>query len=119
MQSAIIYKKEIIEKDVAELVDKADILINNTIANINHELINLYWQIGKMIVEYKKGNNSKYGDTVVSNFSIELSIRYGKGFDKRNIFYILRNSFFNKKQQNVLTNISLVDIIYLDVEGLR
>jgi len=53
MQNVIIDESIILEEDVKKLLDKADVLINNTIANISNELINLYWNIGKMIVEYK------------------------------------------------------------------
>jgi len=74
------------EKDIEILLNKADILINNTITKVNQELINLYWNIGKMISEYKKENNSKYGDKVVKIFSEKLNKIYGAGFDRRNIF---------------------------------
>ena len=67
-----------VNKDVGDLLDKADILISNTASKINHELINLYWNIGKMIVEYKKDNNTKHGDSVINSFSIEVSLNYGK-----------------------------------------
>ena len=74
-----------IEKDVESLINQADILINNTIININIELINLYWYIGKMVVEYKNVNNSQYGDRVVKNFSRELLLKHGAGFNYSNI----------------------------------
>ena len=90
MQNAVIEKNAILEEDVEELLNKAELLINNTLVSINYELINLYWNIGKMIVEYRRHNNSKYGDAVVSRFSIELSLRYGKGFDSTNISRMIK-----------------------------
>jgi len=65
-------------------------LINNTISKINYELIYLYWSIGKLVNDYKKDNNSQYGDAVVTRFSKELSLRYGKGFDQKNIFKMVK-----------------------------
>ena len=94
MQNAVINKTEIMEKDVAELVDKADILINNTITNISNELINLYWSIGKLVNDYRKENNSSYGDKVCLMFAEKLSVKHGKGFNKRNIE---RMCLFNEK----------------------
>jgi len=85
MKNAIIDKNKLIEKDVAELVGKADILINDTIINISNELINLYWSIGKMIFEYKRVNNLQHGDSVVKNFSSELLLKHGAGFNYSNI----------------------------------
>ena len=73
--------------DVEILLNQADIIIINTIANINNELIKLYWSIGKMIVEYKNQNNSKYGDEVIKTFCEKLYAKHGTGFNKRNIFY--------------------------------
>ena len=75
-----------INKDVETLVNQADILISNTIRKINYELINMYFNLGKMIAEYKRDNNSKYGDQVVKRFSEELYIKYGTGFNRNNIF---------------------------------
>ena len=73
------------EKDVEELVIKADVLISNTIRNINYELINMYWELGKMITNYKKANNSKYGDAVITFFKEKLYKKYGSGFGETNI----------------------------------
>jgi len=85
MKKEIVIDGKTIKKDIKTLVNKADNLITNTIRKVNYELINMYWNIGKMIVEYKKYNKSKYGDAVVTGFSKELGLRYGQGFSQRNI----------------------------------
>lgn len=79
MKTEIVFKKEIIEKDVNILVSKADSLITNTIEKVNTELINLYWPIGKLVNDYRKIHNSGYGDNVLKKFSEKLNIKYGKG----------------------------------------
>ena len=76
--------------DIEFLINKADDLIENAVKNINYELINLYWNIGKMIAEYKRKNNSKYGDNVVKKFSESLYVKYGRGFDRKNIFKMIK-----------------------------
>jgi len=78
LKNAVIDKNEILEKDIELLINKADIIIENTIKKINYEIILMYWQLGKMIYDYKKEHNSKYGDAVVVNSfdSYATSIRH-------------------------------------------
>lgn len=90
MKNKLINKNE---KDVETLINQADILINNTITKINYELINMYWELGKMIVNYKIENNSRYTDVVITRFSLELSLKHGKGFSIANISFATK--FYN------------------------
>lgn len=73
------------EEDIETLLNKADVIIGLRTAKIKYEIIMMYYDLGKMITEYKTENNSKYGDSVVSNFSKKLTLKYGRGF---NITYI-------------------------------
>jgi predicted nuclease of restriction endonuclease-like (RecB) superfamily len=50
----------------------------------------MYWSLGKMIVCYKRKNNSKYGNYVVKKISEELYAKYGTGFNRSNIFYAIQ-----------------------------
>ena len=77
-------EEKTIEKDVDILFSSAGLLINNTISKINYELINLYWSIGKLVNDYRKENNSNYGDNVYAMFADKLSLKYGRGFSRRN-----------------------------------
>lgn len=84
-------------KDVEDLMNKANNLINNTISKINYELINMYWELGRMITNYKERKDSKYGDAVIERFRKELSLQFGKGFSITNIKYAVRfYSIFQK-----------------------
>ena len=62
---------------------------------INTSLLDTYWNIGKLIIEYEQNGNSKavYGKSTLKNLSNELTFDFGKGFDESN----LRNmrSFYN------------------------
>ena len=91
--SKIITANKMIERDLEKLLTKADIIISNTLTKVNYEIIIMYFGIGEMITEYKKVNNSKYGDFVIKRFSEELTLRYGKGFSKSNIKYSIK--FYN------------------------
>ena len=97
MTVTLLNKEEIIKKDVEKLISSADVLINNTISKINYELINLYWSIGKLVNDYRKENNSSYGDNVYTMFADKLSLKYGKGFSRRNINNMC---LFNKLFEN-------------------
>ena len=69
------------------MLNEADTIIGSTIRNINYEIINMYWNLGRMIAEYKANNDTKYGDAIVKRFREELYLKYGKGFNKSNIYY--------------------------------
>jgi len=97
MPTILLDKKEKIEKDVEKLILSADLLIENTIVKINYELINLYWSIGKLVNDYRKENNSSYGDNVYTMFADSLRLKYGKGFTRRNINNMC---LFNKLFEN-------------------
>ncbi len=53
----------------------------------NSILLNMYWEIGKLIVEDEQGGRQKaeYGKAVLKKLSIRLSLEFGKGFEERNL----------------------------------
>jgi len=53
----------------------------------NSILLNMYWQIGKLIVEDEQEGKKKaeYGKAVLKNLSFQLSREFGKGYDERNL----------------------------------
>lgn len=60
---------------------------NEAAKAINNVLVNTYWQIGRYIVEYEQGGNSKaeYGLALLKNLASDLTIRLGKGFSRPNL----------------------------------
>ncbi len=54
---------------------------------VNSELIQLYWNIGRLIVEDEQKGSSRatYGEEVLKNLSESLMIEFGKGFDYTNL----------------------------------
>ena len=93
---------ETLEKDIGLLINQADIIIESTVKKINFEIILMYWQLGKIIYNYKKENNSKYGDAVVKLFSEKLSFKYGRGFGFTNIKSCL--NFYNIFQKSPMSD---------------
>ena len=53
----------------------------------NTILLNMYWQIGHLIVEDEQGGKHKaeYGKAVLKTLSAQLTLEFGKGFDERNL----------------------------------
>lgn len=74
-----------------------ELVINswNKVYNVvNTEMLNLYWNIGKIIMEIQQGDErASYGDAILEKLSQKLTLEFGKGFSKRNLermrkFYI-------------------------------
>ena len=68
-------------------------------------MINLHWNIGKMIVEKQEGQErAKYGDYLIEAISKKLTEYFGKGFSIQNlrrmrqfyIFYPIRSSIMSE-----------------------
>lgn len=57
---------------------------------INHAMVQCYWEIGRIIVEYEQGGEARaeYGKQTLQYLSNRLSKEFGKGFDERNLRYI-------------------------------
>jgi len=77
-----------------QLVDDIGELLNEARGKVasatNIILVKTYWEIGRYIVEYEQGGNSKaaYGDELINRLSADLRLRYGKGFSRSNLFTI-------------------------------
>lgn len=67
---------------------------NRVYATVNTEMLNLYWNIRKSIMEIQQGDErASYGETVLEKLLQKLTSEFGKGFSKRNLermrkFYI-------------------------------
>lgn len=57
---------------------------------VNWTMVITYQEIGKRIVEEEQHgkNRAEYGKFLIANLSKKLSNEFGKGFDKRNLFYM-------------------------------
>lgn len=86
------------EEDFNNIFDSIKELViasrNRVYSTVNTEMLNLYWNIGKIIMEIQQGDErATYGDSVLDKLSIKLTNEFGKGFSKRNLermrkFYI-------------------------------
>ncbi|SEF45343.1 DUF1016 N-terminal domain-containing protein [Algoriphagus boritolerans] len=57
---------------------------------INTILVQTYWQIGRHIVEFEQSgkNKAEYGSELLDRLSRDLSMEFGKGFSRSNLFQI-------------------------------
>jgi hypothetical protein len=69
---------------VKEIVVKAK---NLAYRSSNAIMLNMYWEIGKLIVEDEQGGKTKaiYGKATLKNLSKSLTLEFGAGFDERNL----------------------------------
>lgn len=80
------------DKISIELAEEIKILIldarNKISKEVNKNLINTYWNVGKTIVEKEQAGKIKaeYGKTILITVSKKLKREIGKGFSKSNLF---------------------------------
>lgn len=59
---------------------------NKVYSVVNTEMLNLYWNIGKAIMDIQQGDErANYGDYVLEKLSEKLTAEFGKGFSSRNL----------------------------------
>ena len=69
--------------DIKDLIEQSR---NRIYKTVNIEMINLYWNIGKMIAEKQTGKSrAKYGDYLIEGISKKLTNIFGKGFSVQNL----------------------------------
>ena len=83
-------KPNLMDESVNPIFEEIKGLINSSrnrvYSAVNTEMLNLYWNIGKIIMEIQQGNErATYGDTVLENLSKKLTNEFGKGFSAKNL----------------------------------
>ena len=91
--------------------------------NIQSEMVQAYWQIGKMIVEKQGGESrAKYGDGLIKELSIKLTIDFGKNYSIRNLWFMKQFYLTFPKVNAVSSQLSWTHyrlILSLDEESAR
>ena len=77
-------------KEINNIFDNIKQLVinsrNKVYSTVNTEMLNLYWNIGKIIMEIQQGDErASYGDAVLEKLSKKLTDEFGRGFSKRNL----------------------------------
>lgn len=90
---------------------------------VNTEMLNLYWNIGKIIMMIQEGDErAAYGETVLDKLSQKLTAEFGKGFSSRNLrtmrkFYLVFPIW--KTVSSKLSWSHYLEIIKIDEEHKR
>lgn len=74
-----------IHDGIIRLVDSAH---TEAVRSINALMTATYWEIGRRIVEFEQGGEARaaYGTQLIERLSIDLSLRYKRGFSTRNLW---------------------------------
>ena len=118
----IISNKEVdnLYNDIKSLVEESR---NRVYKTVNTEMINLYWNIGKMIVDMQGGNEkAKYKDYITQELSIRLTNNFGKGFSKRNLERMRKSYLYYPIATTLLSQLSwshYLELIKIDNDNKR
>lgn len=76
-------------KEIRSILDTAR---NQVAQQVNNELLNTYWNIGRIICEYEQSDSARadYGKQTLRALSKELTREFGKGFSVSNIQFMRR-----------------------------
>ena len=91
--------------EIKQEINKARIMAART---VNKELITLYWNIGKMIINQQEKHG--WGKSIVERLSVDLTSSYGssKGYSTQNLWY-MRQLYYeykgNRKLQQLVGEI--------------
>lgn len=80
--------KALIPQDmIAEIREIMNSARQSVAVHVNNELINAYWNIGRVIVEHEQENQerAKYGENTLKQLSKALTKEFGKGFSRSNL----------------------------------
>lgn len=72
---------------VAEIKTVLDAARGNVARQVNSELLNTYWNIGRIIAEYEQSvpERADYGKQTLKELSKALTTEFGKGFSRANL----------------------------------
>ncbi len=74
--------------EVKQLIQSAK---QRAVVAVNAELTLLYWQVGKRIAdEVLKGERAEYGKQVIDHLAQNLTLAFGKGWNKKQLHHCLR-----------------------------
>lgn len=74
--------------EVKQLIQSAK---QRAVVAVNAELTLLYWQVGKRIAdEVLGGERAEYGKQVIDHLARDLTVAFGKGWNKKQLHHCLR-----------------------------
>lgn len=76
--------QDVLLEQISQLVEQARQQVQRS---VNAAMVQTYWQIGRLIIEHEQqgASRSPYGKGQLQALSQQLTERFGKGFDSRNL----------------------------------
>ena len=106
--------------DLASLIEQGR---KAAVRYVNTALVTTYWLIGRRIVEFEqKGKErAEYGEELLTRLADDLSLRFGKGFSKSNLFMMRAFCLAYSERQifQTLSGISETQIRKFPLGGLN
>lgn len=88
LKSNLLDSREHLARDISQLIEEAR---RHVAREYNSAQVLLCWLIGKRIEEeILKSERAEYGETIIHSLSDELSLRYGKGYSRPNLFRMIK-----------------------------
>ncbi len=86
-QSPSLAEMERVYSSIKEILESAR---NRAYQAVNAEMVQAYWQIGKVIVEEEQNGKQRaeYGKSLLKAIANRLTEEYGKGFTEQNLRYV-------------------------------
>jgi predicted nuclease of restriction endonuclease-like (RecB) superfamily len=78
---------ESIYTNIKNVLDEAR---NKAIRSVNFTMVQAYWHIGRLIIEEEQNGKERanYGESLIEELSKRLTVDYGKGFNRTNLWYM-------------------------------
>lgn len=116
-----------IDKEVNTIFDNIKELVvnsrNKVYSAVNTEMLNLYWNIGKTIMEIQQGEErASYGESVLEKLAQKLTKEFGKGFSIINLRRMRKFYCLFPIRSTVLNELSwshYLEILKIDEEPKR
>ena len=95
-------------KEIKDLVNNSR---NKVYSAVNTEMLNLYWNIGKIIMEIQHGDErASYGKAVLQKLSKKLTDEFGRGFSVDNLEKMRKFYSIFKKSETLSRKFKLVSL---------
>lgn len=79
--------------DIRDLIEESREQVSRT---VNSAIVWLYWNIGERIrQDVLKEKRAGYGEEILQTLSARLTAEYGRGFDHRNLSYMVRSNMWS------------------------
>ncbi len=105
-------RKDNLSEDMINVVQEVKCVLENARRNVaqqvNSELLNTYWNIGRIICEYEQSvpERADYGKQTLKELAKELTKEFGKGFSRANLYNMRQFYLSYQKIQTVSGKLS-------------